>query len=451
MPTPTIAAVSSPPGRAARGLIRISGPDALAVTRAVADPLPDLPGISQARLRRLGIPVLATVFRAPRSFTGEDTVELQAPGHPTLLARILRGLHAAGARPAAPGAFTHRAFRAGKLTLLEAEAVAATIAAENDAQLEAARRLGDTRGPLQSAARDLAEELAATLALVEAGIDFTDEEDVVAISDDDLTLRLRNLADRADALAAAPDVPETDRLPRIALAGEPSSGKSTLFNALLGRDRAVVDAAPHTTRDVIEAPWRLPAPPGSPQTVMLIDTAGYGVDVSATNPTLHGDVPTEAQARAQDAVLGADLVLNLIPPDQWDEHRTERPDFPPSWIRVASRADEAGGAPVPPGLLRLSIHDRPGLNTLIDHVASRLAAAGSPGSRALLAEAGPRHRRLFDRLATTLTDAQHQPFRVPELDAAALRHALDLLGELTGTQTPDDIIGRVFATFCIGK
>ncbi|MEM1099723.1 MAG: GTPase [Planctomycetota bacterium] len=236
-PADTIAAVSSPPGRSLRGLIRLSGPDAFAITERLVQTVgvdDQAHVVRHVRLIDSNTPGLLTTFPGPRSYTGDDTAELQLPGHPALLERVLRQAFALGARSAEPGEFTFRAWQNGKLDLLEAEGIAALIAARSDAQLAAARSLHQR--DLGHVADQLAATLTDALALVEAGIDFTDQEDVVPIPPDALHAKLETLAAQLDELLrGARSWSALEALPRVVLAGPPSVGKSTLFNALLGR------------------------------------------------------------------------------------------------------------------------------------------------------------------------------------------------------------------------
>jgi len=236
----TIVAVSSPPGRSPRGLVRVSGPDTRSVVaQLILNPVGDAPDsggglapcvvpwmLCRARLIDPPLPVLLAFFRGPRSYTGQDMAELQCPGHPALLDRVVHAAVASGARLAEPGEFTFRAFLAGKLDLTQAEGVAATIAATSDGQLHAAELL--RRGELGRFAGGLVDQLADALALVEAGIDFVDEEGVVPIGPGDLDLRLARVERELHALLShSRSWGALEALPRIVLVGRPSAGKST--------------------------------------------------------------------------------------------------------------------------------------------------------------------------------------------------------------------------------
>ena len=330
-----ILAAASPPGRSPRGLIRLSGPRTHELLNQRLDAPPDndrlSPDRSALRLARLRfekfeLPTTALLFRGPRSYTGEDAAELQLPGNPALLERVIDSLLAAAeasnidARRAEPGEFTARAFLNGKLDLIEAEGVAATIAARSDAELRAARLL--TAGGLGSIAAALAEQLAGALALVEAGIDFTDQEDVVAISPRDLAVRLDLLTSSlGDVLNRAVGAEQLEAIPWVVLVGEPNTGKSTLFNALLGRERAVVSPVAGTTRDVIAEPLHIPTPHGEAE-VMLVDLAGLAESHHAMN--------VQMQRAAHEAINRAELILRCVSIDEQLPHRGPLATSPPS-------------------------------------------------------------------------------------------------------------------------
>lgn len=250
----TIIACATAPGLGARAIVRLSGPGAFEVVdRLCAGRFGNPERIVRAARVRIGgaanLPCMVARFPGPRSYTGEDVVEISMVGNPTLVERLIAGAIGAmdGVRMAGPGEFTARAYMNERLTLAQAEGVASLIAAQGaDELVEARRLLSGERGDLY---REFASEAMTLLALVEAGIDFTDQEDVVAISAADLKGRAAFLASRIeDVLGSAAGGESRSELPRVALAGMPNAGKSTLFNALLGRRRAVVSDEAGTTR-----------------------------------------------------------------------------------------------------------------------------------------------------------------------------------------------------------
>lgn len=453
-PDDTIVAVSSPPGRSPRGLVRLSGPDAFSIlgTMGVEVESDRRMGRVTVTLDRVAVPAMCTTFHGPRSYTGQDMAELQMAGHPALLDRLVHAMLRKGARSAEPGEFTFRAFLAGKLDLTQAEGVRATIAAVSDAQLAAATMLRE--GMLGKVAHDAVMQLADALALVEAGIDFTDQDDVVPITPAALTDRVVALASQIESLLArSRSWGVLEALPRVVLVGAPSTGKSTLFNALLGHTRAVISATPGTTRDALEEPLTLTATDGRRCEVMLVDIAG--LDTPAAQ------LDREAQAIARQTIERADLLLLI------DDGREESqaPGLLPALhtrstitLRVRTKADLVPAHATAQGEVRVVAPTGAGLDELRQHIAARLADRAPGVSEQTLAlqprhEAGLRAALLSLREALAMIQPQRDAHAIShvELIADSLRAALDELAALGGTMTPDDVIGRVFATFCVGK
>ncbi|MEM9560711.1 MAG: GTPase [Planctomycetota bacterium] len=443
----TIAAIASAPGRSHTGIVRIAGVDTLhALDALLASPCPRGAGAHRVALR-LGVhalPALLLLSRAPRSYTGDDAAELLLPGNPPLLGRVLDALLATGLAVAAwPGAFSERAFEGGKLTLTQAEGVAATIAAETASQLEGARRL--LTGELGERARGWGTGLARLLALVEAGIDFTDQEDVVAIAPGALSAGVRAIADDLDAfLGGAPARAADAERPVVMLVGAPSAGKSTLFNALLARRRAAVAQAPGTTRDALAEPLDLASAAPGAGVVELVDLAGLD-DGQRT-----GSVDAAAQALAREHLRRADVLVHCDPAGVFT--LANLPSTPT--IRARTKADRAPRPRDPDraDMLDVCALDGTGLGALRSAIA-RAAFDAPRGEGAVL----PRHRASASTASRALTDALElidadaRTLGDPELVAGSLRSALDALSDLAGEHTPDDVIGRVFASFCVGK
>lgn len=447
--TDTILAPASAPGWSLRAFIRVSGPNAFPALRACTTGLSATPtrSIQPLRWNLAGahLPVLALLFPAPNSYTGQDAFELQIPGNPHLVERLCADLITRSKlRAAEPGEFTARAYLNNKLTLDQAEGVAATIAAQTDDQLRAASDLLAGRTGVEY--RRWADELATLLALTEAGIDFTDQDDVIAIAPADLRSRLSTLRDHlATHLgdAAASRTP-TDPLPSAVLVGAPNAGKSTLFNALLGRRRAAVSDQAGTTRDVLAEPLDLSREVPGAAAINLCDLPGL-------DPSASGVIDTAAQHAATAAITAADVILWCDPQSLFDTNPA-RPQLPStaSILRVRTKADQ----PTPraaPAAIQVCALDGYNLAVLRRAIADQAFAARAASLAALL----PRHRRAITQTLEHLDAARTLiPTTGPapaELVALRLRTALDHLGELIGQISPDDIIGRVFATFCVGK
>ncbi len=409
-------------------------------------------GVHRARIDvdGLDLPALLVCFRRPRSYTGEDAAELQLPGHPLLLQRVIDQLIATAtargipARRAEAGEFTARAFLGGRMSLTEAEGVAATIAAASDSELSAARML--RRGGVGLLARELSDELADALALLEAGIDFTDADGVVAIGPDELAGRLKLLGDRLGAvLARSTGMEELGAIPWVVLAGEPNAGKSTLFNALLGHNRAVVSSLAGTTRDVLAEPLVIRTAHGNAE-VMLVDLAGDDVSGSPLSRSI--------KAAAAGALKRAELVLRCLPVDEPDAAGRVQAT---NEILVRTKVDRVPEAEAHDGL-GVSARSGRGLDRLRTLIAQRLTGrAVSLAADALVL--GARHEACLHSAHVHISGATEllassRGDRVvgqPELVAAAMRLSLDSLRELAGDISPDDVLGRIFATFCIGK
>lgn len=434
---------------------QVSGFGSRSEARGVCDPHPE-----ECQPRdpnpetRFPIPTTILRFDAPRSFTGEDSAEIVLPGNPLLVERVIAALCAhRGVREARPGEFSARAYLSGKLTLEQAEGIAALIASRTDDELLAARAMLD--GVTGTKFRAWADHCATLLALVEAGIDFTDQEDVVPIAPIELLARTRTLRGEIAAWLGSDVGSERETgLARFVLVGPPNAGKSTLFNALLGRPRAIVSNTPGTTRDALVETLELRRHvPGAPD-VHLIDLAGLTDDPAG----LHA-IDALAQMRAREEIAAADGLIACDPVGRFDAamlpthasavaHRQQI-------LRVRTKADLPGatvGGSTNGEALAVCALDGWNVATLRRAIADA-ATRSRGGSTSIL----PRHRRTLGVALSALdaalasTSASARTLHTPELTADALRTALDALGEMVGQISPDDVIGRVFATFCVGK
>jgi tRNA modification GTPase len=439
--TSTIIAVSSAPGQSMRGLIRLSGPESLAMVRKLGVTLNEPRQLTRTHLDFDGrkLPCLALGFHGPASYTGQDIVEIQVPGNPALLDQIVHRLIAQGARMAEAGEFTFTAYLAGKLDLTQAEGISATIHATSQAQLQAAKLL--RQGNLGSFSHRLVESLATALALVEAGIDFTDQDDVVAITPAQLVERLTDIHKQlTDLLANARSWGALEAMPRVVLVGPPSAGKSTLFNALLGKQRAVTHEQAGTTRDILAEPMLLSRADGSQVEVMLMDIAGLDDAANALDQDI--------QLAARKSIEQADVIVHLGKCEAASEIIRVRPKMDMPNMHEAAEDD----------ILPISAKTGMGLPRLKRAILAKLGDRGVSIAAEKLA-LQPRHELALKQATESIDDAlryvqpqadQHALDDL-ELIAGMLRFALDQLASLGGEMTPDDIIGRVFATFCVGK
>lgn len=432
----TIVAAATAAAAGPRGAVRMSGPEAIEAARACSD-AGDLPGVRPTVVRcGLGeVPAIAIVARAPASFTGEDTVEFAMAGHPAVLEAIVSALLGhPGVRRAGPGEFTARAFLAGRIDLLEAEAIAMAVSSAGEDELRAARAISG--GGLGASARASADRLSDVLAGIEAGIDFTDEEDVVPVPPE----RLVRALDEVEAAVRRELAPRTavaagrGRVPLVALVGPANAGKSSLFNALLGRERSVTAPLRGTTRDAIVEELALERE-GSPVRVALADLAGEE-EVS--------DALAGAAARRRATMLAeADLVLRCVPPGD------PVPAVDGRTVVVATKADLGH---VASGAIATSVRTGEGLPGLRRIIADR--AAARPPRESILDGIVHRHVDALGRSLAAIARARELAPRLrrqPELVAAAVSEAIGPLRELTGVGTPDEVLGRIFAKFCIGK
>lgn len=431
----TIAAISSSTLPAPRVIVRLSGPDSFSLHRYLAPHASKEPGAGFARLalRSMSIPATIYRFRSPRSYTGEDLVEFHIPGNPLLAQLLMEELLSNGARAAEPGEFTARAFFNGRLDLAQAEGVALAIAAQSDRELFAARRL--LVGELTRRLAPAVEVLADTLALLEAGIDFS-EEDISFLDRSEARQRITSTQNLLAALLS--ESVRCERIasePRVVLTGRPNAGKSTLLNALAGRVRAGVSPQSGTTRDLIWADVRL-----ARGTVRMIDAAGLE-DSDAHAEA--GSIAAQMRRAALLAIEEADVVVLLI--DAIDDRpRLKLPRE--AHLVVRSKSDLLPGKP-----LSLSAITGEGLAAFRAELDRRaFGDGGDAGSGIALnarhVDAIQRGIQALDRAA----DLLNQPVS-DELIALELREALDVLGTVSGRISSDDVLGRIFSTFCVGK
>lgn len=428
----TIYALSSGAPPAALAIIRISGPDAGSALRALAGALP---APRRASLRTLRDPASTDIldwalvlwFPGPDTATGEDLAELHLHGGRAVVRAVESALSAyGGLRLAEPGEFTRRAFLNGRMDLAEAEGLSDLLFAETEAQRIAAIRMAS--GHLSHQIEAWRGEVLRLSALVEAELDFSDEDDVGDDVADHVGEGIAALAGAIDLALARPRAERLRDGVRVVLAGPPNAGKSTLLNALLQREAAIVSDIAGTTRDVIEAPVALGGIP-----FVLTDTAGLRD---------HGAEAIESIgiARAQDAIAAADIVL-------WLGAEGEGPDHPALW-EIEAQIDRAGVSRETSHVVRhrLSAKTGEGLDALIaDLVAT--ARTLLPASNELALNA--RQHRLLGECAWALHGAEAQPDLL--LRAESLRLARNALDQLLGHTHVEDMLDALFGAFCIGK
>jgi len=446
----TIFALATAPGRAAVAMVRLSGPKAGEALAALAGGVPPPP--REARVRRLRGADGAALDRAlvlwlpgPESYTGEDSAELHLHGGQAVVEAALAALSALGLRPAEPGEFTRRAFENGRLDLAQAEAVADLVDAETQGQRrQALEQLGGALGRRHEAWRA---ELVEALSVLEAAIDFSDE-DLPA----DVASRARPPLERLAAAldAALIDAGRGERVRtgmRIALIGAPNAGKSRLFNALAGREAAIVASRPGTTRDVIEAPLIL----GGFKAVLA--------DMAGLRPA-SASIEAEGVRRARAWADGAALRLWVVDASARSGAWREAEDLVRAGdILVLNKTDRRAGKDRSEALERanaLGMETREvsaltgdGVERLLARLAARAAEAAS-GSE-FPAATNARHRALLAEARDHLGRALAALDDGAELAAEDVRLAARALARVTGRIDPEDVLGRIFASFCIGK
>ena len=448
----TIVAIATAPGRGGLGVVRLSGPDAFRITQQlVGRGSPFQPRLATFCRVAASFPsevrdeVVVTTFPAPRSYTGEDVAEISAHGSPIVLAGILKSASAAGARLAEPGEFTLRGFLHGKRDLIQAEAVGDLIDAVTPLQARAA--FDQLEGTLTTAIAAIETELFDLVARLEASLDFPDEG-YHFIDPGELQQALDAVVHRLDALLATA---ASGRVVRegavVALVGAPNAGKSSLFNLLLNTNRAIVNAAPGTTRDLLTERVDLDG-----LCIELVDTAGLR--------DTEDEVEREGVLRTEGSLKIADLAIVVIDrsrPLSDDDRRalastSSRPrlvaankiDLPAAWPD-----HEVGAEAVP-----ISVRSGAGVAALIAQMSATLTQA--PVRRDVPLVTNVRHTLLLERarvslLRGRLAVAETAGALPEEFLLADVQEGLHYLQEVTGRRTSDDLLRHIFERFCIGK
>ncbi len=448
----TIAAIATPPGQGGVGIVRVSGPGALDIARAIGGLTPRPRHAHYGPLSDEGATLdqgLMLYFPGPHSFTGEDVLELHGHGGPVVMDLLLRACIRQGARQARPGEFSERAFLNDKLDLAQAEAIADLIEASSE---QAARNaVQSLQGVFSQRVTALTEALISLRIYVEAAIDFPEEE-IDFLADGHVMAQLRSV--RED-LAAVQRQAGQGALLRdgmtVVIAGRPNAGKSSLLNALAGRESAIVTDIAGTTRDILREHILIDGMP-----LHIIDTAGLR----------DTDDPVEkiGVERAMNAIAEADRILLLVdasqpeadnPDSLWPELLAVRPD--PSRVTLVHNKIDLTGAAA--GLetdqdgsvtLRLCARSGAGLDLLREHLKQCMGYEQTAES---LFSARRRHLDALQQAAELLEHGEQQLtlLGAGELLAEDLRMAQQALGTITGAFSADDLLGRIFSSFCIGK
>ena len=451
----TVVALSTPRGRGALAVIRLSGPQAIAIAQRLARvddfdsrhaTLVTLSSVSDDEVLDQ---VLLTCFPAPHSLTGEDVVEISCHGSPAIVRRIIDATLELGVVLAAPGEFTLRALMNGKIDLAQAEAIRDLIAAQTDAAVKQASR--QLNGELSKTLEPFKEKLVQVIVLLESALEFV-EDDLPAPQVDQIEQILDSVVAGVDRLSESY---EAGRLlqdgARVAITGRPNVGKSSLFNSLVRSERAIVTEVPGTTRDTLSEAIDIGGVP-----VVLTDTAGLRETTD--------NVETLGIERTHRAMGEADLVLLVFdgsgevgPEDRELLSRTTESNR----IVVMNKSDlpsfqtlafQSMARCVPPvETINVSARTGEGLSTLHSAIVARLNSAGAEDGSLLITNA--RHYDLLCNARREL-DVARACFRdrhSEELVLAPLHNALKLLGQITGETTTEDILSEIFSTFCIGK
>ena len=454
-------AIATPPGAGAIAVVRVSGPDALQIGAKVfrgSVNVADAGGytvhyghVVNQKEEQLD-EVLATVFRAPHSFTGEDMVEISCHGGTLITRTVLEAVIAAGARPAGPGEFTRRAFLNSRIDLSQAEAVADLIAAQSRRGQSVS--LGHLEGRLGNTVRGLRKEVLDLCSLLELNLDFT-EEGLDVISAATLRDQITSLRSRISSLASSY---AQGRIYRdgvsVVLAGEPNAGKSSLFNALLKQDRAIVTPVPGTTRDALEESIVI-----NGILFRLTDTAGLRETVD--------HVERLGVERTRAAVTGADVVLHVMDAavsssvqehlDRMAVHSEgqqllpvlNKCDLLPSWPQPEVRKElEQGAASV----VLVSAKTGEGLEELRTALSNLILGGASLGMEDICIT-NERHKECLERALQNLDGgiASMEKGASQEYVALDIREAAAALAEITGEFSSEEVLNHIFARFCIGK
>lgn len=465
----TIVAVSSAPGYGGLGVVRISGPEAISIAAKISEMkegkcLADVAGFQRVRGEICAaldakLPAFFHVFRAPKSYTGQDMIEMVSIGAPPILALVRERLIDEGARHAEPGEFTLRAFINGRLDVQAAQGVAGLIRARSDVQLRASRRMMDATWAREIAG--LRNEIAELLALVEADIDFA-EEPIEFITPQSLAESLVRIGGKLEVLQnRTTTIERFGIMPHVLLLGPPNAGKSSLMNVLSKTSRAICSAVKGTTRDILSAPVALEG-----GEVILLDSAGID-----SNPD---DVLRRARELALTTAENVDALCLVLDAPECANDADYLPTFlakledislPPSvvacnkcellsgdeWEKVHAQVSSSGHV----SAIAVSARTGEGLETLRRGIWNTLGTEATAGGEMLVLDESQRSaiaeaRNAIERAAQLSSGAAETVDRA-DVIAFELREAVDRMGNVTGGVLTEDLLGHIFAHFCIGK
>jgi len=453
----SIVALSTPPGRGGIGVIRVSGPGSLTILRRMTNPNLVDPEPNYMTLRDVIDPVsreildhaLVCYFKAPHSFTGEDVVEFHCHGSPVLLRRIIDSVLHLDARLANPGEFSLRAVKHGRLQLSQAEAIRDLIDAQTDSAAQQATR--QLAGEISNRLQPAKEQLLKIIVRLESSLEFV-EDDLPELERHEIESALKSL--RADLHALAKTFARGQLLREgltVALIGRPNAGKSSLFNRLLGHERAIVTAVPGTTRDTIAEPIGLDGLP-----VTLIDTAG----IRATTE----QIESIGVDRTRRAAADADLLVVVIDGSRQTNEEDDavlaqaaskthvialnKKDLPTFSDAAVHDHLETNGARA---TVSVSAATEEGLADLRAAIVKPFVNGNGAGEGLMITNA--RHHDLLVRAMNSIASSEEliRADASEEIVLIGLHNALRFLGEITGETTTEDMLGQIFSTFCIGK
>jgi tRNA modification GTPase len=443
----TIAAIATPPGRGGVGIIRISGENLDKISDGIIGALPEPRRAAYRRFRDAGGEIidegLALYFPAPHSFTGEEVLELQGHGGPIILDMLMERVLELGARPARPGEFSERAFLNNKLDLAQAEAIADLI----DSSSRAAARLANRslQGEFSKQVHALVDQLIHLRMYVEAAIDFPEEE-IDFLSDGKVGTDLQSVYEQLEHVQDSARIGALLRDGmQLVIAGRPNAGKSSLLNALSGRESAIVTDVPGTTRDLLREQIQIDGMP-----LHLIDTAGLRHSEDA--------VEQIGIRRAREEIGKADLILWVFDAGEGLEQDMEDLEALPEGIPVTlvcNKIDKndvkcSVNASKSRKMIGLSAKTGEGIGTLISHLKATMGYQGEESGEFI---ARRRHLVALGKARKHLENGRRalDQSLSGELLAEDLRQAQMALSEITGEFTADDLLGEIFASFCIGK